>query len=262
MQNDIYIYSNYLLCKQIDNNINCLKYNTLSLNYFIKCSILAIISLINSFFILLNFYCIKSNRIYLVYKFHNVYQEHYILGCTSVWLILPVAINLLTNNEHSYVEYFLIIWTLLTCAVSTIYWYCDELIVLCMDRICAHILYVYISWYLFFEYRNLYTYRILFALISIAVLYYKGMYQTNKVNATLLHLSMRYIGYWCVYFALVKNLPFIIFFKYFLIKTIAYYGHIFYSLERIISMKSFNKIEYIYGCLEVITLVFLFLLIS
>ena len=187
---------------------------------------------------------------------YYIYQDKYILGVTSIWLLVPFFYNILYSNDI-YIKFLIIITTL----ISTIFWgYCSyNSLFHNLDRIFARILFILLT---LFSYNN---YYILPA--SCLIFYYLSNYfsKKNKKNYSLIcHLIFRYIGFWWT-MLIFSNLS--INFNIFIFYSLFYCFHIFFLYKIICYKNQLQVIQenftiiYNFGIVQIIIILFILLFI-
>lgn len=196
---------------------------------------------------------------------HNCEHRRYILGVTSLWLLVPIATSILNySHKYSWPQIALLSWTSMTCVVSTLFW--PSLgtprgpLLYRLDKIFAYI--QFISLIVFFicdQSPRLFSihYAVTFPLVIVVCFAFSRFFEVvwpHDLMASISHLMFRFIGYWWTYLALTAcRLT---------VGTVAsnsvlYWGHIIYALMRTGMHDQFrarNISEYCRGCVEVIAL--------
>ena len=199
----------------------------------------------------------RGNELLGVY--HGVHHKRYILGITSLWLIIP----LLGCSGKCMWQLALAAWVAFACSVSTLtYWTlgsCERQYVYTVDKTCAPIM--FIALYTFFrcdlsarhvsdEYQMMLP--CLVAILFLASRLFEVIV-INNAAATLCHLTFRYIGFWWTYLALVPEEVERLGFEFsFVILSLFYWIHIYWSIIRTGNIKNFQTRQlYASGCLEI-----------
>ena len=205
----------------------------------------------------------------------------YIMGVTSLWLVIPILFGACADPAQQTVHSALMLWTVVVCAISTAtYWFIGKgspapsvwregcgrgKVVQFADKLCAPLMFVVLVAFFAagFGPRPLSCWITLGAIPGTVAIFFLGsrffeLIRPYAAAATCCHLSFRYVGYWWVYLALtpptVERLGFGFSFA---LDSAAYWGHIGYSVWRTSRRGSeFQLIDdYIQGCLEVLVLV-------
>lgn len=188
----------------------------------------------------------------------------YILGITSLWLVVPVVLGVGEDSVCPVAHMALVMWTAVVCGVSTgTYWFMQQAspspgvwtdhrgkMMHRADRICAPVMFVALA--LFFAMdcacaQHVEVMPVVVLTFYVSSRFFEVVYP-HVAAATCCHLIFRYAGYWWVYIALADVSPMI-----FTLNSLVYWGHIRWSLERH---------DYVAGCLEVLTLALLMSLVN
>lgn len=158
-----------------------------------------------------------------------IYQHKYILGLTSLWLYIPLVLNIYENGLTKY-NFFYNILLFITCKISTIFWgyFFYGSLLHKLDNLFATLSFIF----LLYNSKNInhYILTILTLIFYILACYYHNKKNNDKV--LLYHLLFRIIGfYWTL--VIFSNISFNIF----IIKTILI---ILYILKL---SKNFEKIK-------------------
>lgn len=193
----------------------------------------------------------------------------YIVGTTSLWLMIPVYISLFNfyKKKHNELYLYVLSFTMITiCIVSTLMWKDrnESLILFYVDMFFAKSLFILlllITVYIKFDDLNIYriSFPILIILFYLLSIYF---YNKNKINiATIFHLLFRYVGFlWC---CILVNYPYMFLYP----LSIIYFTLIFYEWNYInyINNKHVNKftcnLYYKSGCINLIKIMFMIILL-
>ena len=202
----------------------------------------------------------------------------YILGITSLWLIIPFIygiLHILEKKISNIIFILLTLWIGLCCIISTLLGI-NKLgsIVHIIDIKCAEILFIILCVYFGLNINNEINknnkidikIKILFPLL-VAIFYLCSVILSNKnyTNLSILsHLIFRFIGFWWCFVAIYYN---IIDFKIILIISLGYFSHILLELDYIYKLYNFEnnlthkyKIIYINTCIKSILFILTYLL--
>ena len=167
-------------------------------------------------------------------KEEYIYQHKYILGLTSLWISIPLILNIYENGFTKY-NFFYNILLFITCKISTIFWgyFFYGSLLHKLDRFFATLLIIVL------DYLALYNlnYINIILIILIPAFFYIGHHYhlIKKQNKVLIyHIIFRYFGFW-----LTMNI--------FLTNTINYINFIlfsiFYLLYILKLLKNLEKIK-------------------
>lgn len=190
----------------------------------------------------------------------NIEHLQYLLGITSIWLLLP-AIKCI--NYDNIWKMIILINSVAASIISIITWSSINKLFLLIDKILAQILFINLLLYYYFilSYPSYVNIILSFFVISF---YSTSKYYNKKNNLfldSIFHMLFRYIGFWWSYIAFIQpNLDFN-----FLVILIGYsgiyFGHIIYSIQWIIYDKDFKLSKYyLKGCSEIVFLILILLL--
>lgn len=189
-------------------------------------------------------------------KKEYIYHHKYILGLTSLWLLVPSVLNI---YENGFVKYNFLLF--ITIFVSTIFWgyFFYESLFHKLDRFFATLLYIVLQIFLI---NKLNIINIILSL-CVPIFFYTARYYylINKQNKVLIyHLIFRYFGFWLTFKLLTNN---IITKTSYILYTIFYLLHIlklFKNLEKIKNINDNNleknfKSYYNTGIIETILII-------
>lgn len=188
-------------------------------------------------------------------KFY-IYRDKYILGLSSLWLLIPFFYNILYSNII-YIKIFI----LLTTSISTIFWgyYSFNSLFHKLDNIFATILFIILTCYSFnINYIILPFMCFLFYYLSCY------FYKNNKEDFCLLcHFIFRYIGFWwtmLIFSNIIISFNIFIFYSLFLPLSLFIYTYknIYYKNQLQILQENF-AIVYSYGIVQTISILFILL---
>ena len=210
---------------------------------------------------------------------HTRQHKLYIMGVTSMWLVLPIMFGACARLKAWEVPIALLVWTRMTCFISTTTYFIIGLgsptpgvwragwgwgkPYYYVDKLCAPVMFVALLVFFAMGHgaRPLSLPVTLGAIpAAVGVFFLSSRFfelcKPHAVAATCCHLTFRYIGYWWVYLALtppaVERLGFGFAFA---INSAFYWGHIAYSIVRTGRRASFQLTEdYLRGCLEIAVL--------
>ena len=184
---------------------------------------------------------------------YNIQHMRYILGITSIWLLLPISISLYNYSSYNFIEKLLIKFSIIGCIISTS---CYPLLnynfkIIYIDRLCAIIIFLLLN-YITFIYNTVIQYNLLLFPINIIFFFTISRYLTLNTKfyiiSTISHLCFRYIGYAWIYYILLDLNTFNI-----LLQSCIYWIHIIISTIIISSDKDFYITQrYCCGCFELI----------
>jgi len=192
---------------------------------------------------------------------HGTQHKRYIMGITSLWLLVPVVFGSCARPERWEAPLALTIWTAIVCSVSTsCYYFLDTKFakLMLVDKIFAPVMFVALIVFFSFGHgaRPL-SIGELVAIPSLVGVFFLSsrffeLIRPNAIAATFSHLTFRYIGYWWVYLALTPpEVEPAGFWVSFVIDSSLYWGHIVYSiLWTGIKPKFHLRSRYMTGCFE------------
>ena len=149
----------------------------------------------------------------------------YIMGVTSLWLVIPILFGACADPAQQTVHSALMLWTVVVCAISTAtYWFIGKgspapsvwregcgrgKVVQFADKLCAPLMFVVLVAFFAagFGPRPLSCWITLGAIPGTVAIFFLGsrffeLIRPYAAAATCCHLSFRYVGYWWVYLAL------------------------------------------------------------
>lgn len=133
-------------------------------------------------------------------KEEYIYQHKYILGLTSLWLYIPLILNI---YENGFTKYNLLLF--ITCNTSTIFWGYFFLgsFFHRLDNLFAGLLFIFLTYNS--KSKSHYILNILTLIFYILAFYYHNKKNNNKV--LLYHLLFRIVGYYWT-LAIFSNITF------------------------------------------------------
>lgn len=212
--------------------------------------------------------------------FHERQHKLYIMGITSLWLVMPILFGVCAQPSQKLVHMALVSWTVIVCIISTAsFWYIGKgspqpnmwikgyhhyKIMQIADKLCAPVMFIVLVIFFAagFGARTLSCWITVGVIPGAVVIFFLGsrffeLVQPNTLAATWCHLTFRYIGFWWVYFALTPPTVEQFGFSFsFAIDSTLYWGHIGYSVFRTGRRGADFRLsdDYIRGCMEVLTL--------
>ena len=190
----------------------------------------------------------------------------YILGITSLWLIIPFIygiLHIIEKKNFNIIFILLTLWIGLCCIISTLLGL-NKLgsIIHIIDIKCAEILFIILCVYFGLDIGNKIDIKMKIIFPLLVVLFYVSsvFFYNKKYNnlSTLSHLTFRFIGFWWCFFAVYSN---IIDWETILILSIAYYIHILIEIQYINKLYKFKcNQHYIIGCSKTFSFILLCLL--
>ena len=171
-------------------------------------------------------------------KEEYIYQHKYILGLTSLWLYIPLILNIYENGNTNY-NFFNNILLFITCKISTIFWgyFFYGSLLHKLDRFFATFLIIVLDYLALYNLNYINSILIIFIPLFFYIAYYYSL--INKQNKNLIyHIIFRYFGFWLVMNIFLNN---IINFINFILFSI------FYLLYILKLSKNFEKIKIISG---------------
>ena len=201
----------------------------------------------------------KNNKI--------IYSSRYILGITSLWLIIPFIygiVHIIEKKQFNILFIILILWIGICCIISTLLGL-NKLgsFIHKLDITCARLLFIILCIYFGLDINNKINkinikIKIIFPLF--VTLFYLGSVFLSSKNytslGTLSHIMFRFIGFWWCFIAVYSN---IIDYKILLILSIGYFSHILLELDYIYKLHNFEynfrykyKKNYIKACIKTI----------
>lgn len=204
--------------------------------------------------------------------------SRYILGVTSLWLLVPFIcgiMHIIEKKQFNMLFIILVLWIGICCIISTLLGL-NKLnsLIHKIDIKCAEILFIILCVYFGLNINNEINknnkidikIKILFPLL-VAIFYLCSVILSNKnyTNLSILsHLIFRFIGFWWCFVAIYYN---IIDFKIILIISLGYFSHILLELDYIYKLYNFEnnlthkyKIIYINTCIKSILFILTYLL--
>lgn len=197
-----------------------------------------------------------------IYIYHGAEQKRYVMGITSIWLLVPI---LFTTFEHptEWEAFLLLMATATICVVSTLtYWMFGTPLgpwFLYLDK--AFALALFVGSCLFFYTghgaRSIHIGVLVTIPCAIAIFFIGSRVSETVLRsnaaATACHLTFRYIGFWWVYLAFTPpRMEPLGFWFTFTINSSMYWLHILYSVIHTGRSSTFQLRDlYIRGCLEV-----------
>lgn len=191
---------------------------------------------------------------------HSREHQRYILGVTSVWLLLPVAIAF--QNDWSDYEWFqraLLLWTCMTCIVSTCMYpslsSASGPFIHMLDKAFARMHFVAVLMFFALDlgprpFSKHYVLTFPIAIVSCYALSCMCL-NTSLKGHSAAHLMFRFVGYWWTYLALTScNVHAGSVWS----NSSLYWGHIVYALVQSGSQHGFvgcTSGQYFRGCAEV-----------
>jgi len=185
-----------------------------------------------------------------------IYRDKYILGLSTLWLLVPFFYNILYSNDI-YIEIIIFITT----SISTIFWgyYSYNSLFHKLDNIFATSLFILL---ILFSYNN---YYILPYTCFIFYLLSNYFYKKNKKNYCLIcHLIFRYIGFWwtmLIFSNLIISFNIFIFYSLFYCFHILYIYRIIYYKNKLQLLEKNFKIIYSFGIIQTIMIIFIIIFI-
>ena len=187
-------------------------------------------------------------------------QEHqwYILGVTSVWLLLPVTIAFQNDwSDYKWFQCALLLWTCMTCIVSTCTYpllgSASGSSIRMLDRAFARMHFVALLMFFALDLgpRPFSMHYVLTFPIAVVCCYALSRMCSNTRQSSAAHLMFRFIGYWWTYLALMScNVHAGSVWS----TSSLYWGHIVYALVQSGSQHGFvgcTSGQYFRGCAEV-----------
>ena len=171
-------------------------------------------------------------------KEEYIFQHKYILGLTSLWIYIPLILNIYENGITKY-NFFYNILLFITCKISTIFWgyFFYGSLLHKLDRFFATFLIIVLDYLALYNLNYINCILIIFIPLFFYIAYYYSL--INKQNKNLIyHIIFRYFGFWLVMNIFLNN---IINFINFILFSI------FYLLYILKLSKNFEKIKIISG---------------
>lgn len=194
---------------------------------------------------------------------HHCEHRRYVLGVTSVWLLLPVLAAMRGQSSDSALLPWLACLTLVTCATSTVFWNAlgtnREALWYGRDKACARVQFVslFLAYALHLVPRPVGVHHVcttpLLVLACFAASRWFECRPPQDALATASHLLFRFLGFWWTYLALTPAVDT----HHVALCSGLYWMHALYTVLRTGRMRSFCARcpeEYCRGCLEVATL--------
>lgn len=196
---------------------------------------------------------------------HGCEHRRYVLGITSLWLIVPVAAAFREGiDDYRWYRHVLLAWTCLTCIVSTLFWASlGTSYGSCLyrtDKLCAHVQFAGLLALFAIDQacgRSCFHMALTVPILILACYGGSRIFEVVHPNdplATASHLVFRFLGYWWTYVGLVPCPPRR---GYVLANSALYWGHVAYVVSCVGVRPSFvasDAAQYGRGCAQVAAL--------
>lgn len=173
----------------------------------------------------------------------NKYEKRYILGITSLWLLIPSTLYLIQNIEKLQlfsIILFLYIQSITFISTLTYYYFERYTLLIKIDRLLAIGLFLTLM-LCQPEIKILPIMIFLFYIISCIT----EINNVNNLCVLICHLIFRFLGFWWVYIVLLQKNDNIL--TEIIILSTIYWLYIIYDINNIKKHKNFNIYEY-YSC--------------